>query len=93
VVDFEDAVDQGAEEMAVVTDQNHGAGEALQGFEEDIAGSDVEMVGRFVENQEIEGFGQRRFSDNKSPPGEHGGLFSNFRICAILALRKIKATR
>lgn len=63
VVDFEDPGDQRTEEVAVVADQDDRPLEPLQGGKQHLAGLDVEVVGRFVKDQEVEGLGQEPGED------------------------------
>ena len=39
--------------VAIVRDEDDGAGEGVDGFEQDILGAQIEVVGRLVEQQEI----------------------------------------
>ena len=56
--DFEDAGGELVDEVAVVGDEDHCAGVLHQGFEQDVFGAQVEVVGRLVEQQEIRGMQQ-----------------------------------
>ena len=66
VVDLKDPVDQAAQEVAVMADQHDRAGELLQGVQQHLAGLDVEVVGRLVEDQQVERLGQQ---SSPEPPG------------------------
>ena len=53
VLDLEDARAERVEEVAVVGDEDDGAGEVADGFEQNFLGAQVEVVGRLVEQQEV----------------------------------------
>ncbi len=54
VIALEDAVDETAQEVAVVADEDDRAGKVLQGDERRFARLDVEMVGRLVEDEQVD---------------------------------------
>ena len=62
-VQFEDARGQALQESTVVRDKQHGALEVLDGFFKPGNGADVQVVGRFVEQQQVrlghQGLGQQ----------------------------------
>ena len=71
-VQFEDAPRLAAQELPVVRDEDHGAVEAPQEFIEAADGRDVEVVGRFVEQQHVRVDGQRpRQQHATTPAGGH----------------------
>ena len=59
-IDFEDAVDEAAQEVAVMADEDHRTGEVLQGCQQRFPGLDVEVVRRFVEDQQVDRLYQHR---------------------------------
>ena len=77
-IQFEDAGGQGLEEGAVVGDEQHGARIAAQGVFQPGDGADVQVVGGFVEQQQIR-LGHQRLGQQHAPPpaaGQFGeGLF------------------
>ena len=64
MLEGEDAGSEGAEEVAVVADEEDGACEFLEGFEQDFAGLDIEVVCGFVEDEEVEGADEHHGEDN-----------------------------
>lgn len=54
MIDLKDPGNKRAQKMPVMTHQEDGAFKFLQGFEQHLPGEDVKMVGRFIENQEIQ---------------------------------------
>ena len=64
VIDLKDPVDEAAEKVPVMADQDDRAVELLQGRKQDLAGQDVQVVGRLVEYQQIEGLGQQFGQDD-----------------------------
>ena len=65
----EDFGGEAVEHVAVVRDQHDRAGEVGEGLFENFQRRDVEVVGRFVEQQDV-GFGEHEAGD------EYAGLFS-----------------
>ena len=57
-VEDPEAGNDGVKEGAVVADQQHGAGVVRQHFFEQFEGFDVEIVGGFVENQDVRRLGE-----------------------------------
>ncbi len=55
VFHLEDAGGQAVDEVAVVRDEEDGAGEVGDGFEQDVLGAEVEVVGGLVEQQQVRG--------------------------------------
>ena len=49
----EDAVDEPREEVAVVRDDDDGPREGCDGSLEDLFGSDVQVVGRLIEDEQV----------------------------------------
>ena len=62
--------DDVVEEGAVVADQKHGAAVLFQQFFQQFQRIDVEVVGRFVQHQQLAGLANRRASNRRlrSPP-------------------------
>ncbi len=59
VADFEDARSQLVDEIAVVRDEDDRAGVFHQRVEQHVFGAQVEVVRRFVEQQEVRGMQQQ----------------------------------
>ena len=55
VTEFVDLVDESGEEITVMRHDDQGAIELFQGIFQDVLGTEVEMVGRLVENQQVHG--------------------------------------
>ena len=72
-----DSGNQSFEEISVVADDNHRAVEGGECLLQDVLGSHVEVVRRFVENQEVHGFQQEANHGEAGTltPGEHFHLF------------------
>ncbi|MCI1710681.1 MAG: hypothetical protein LKM39_10580 [Chiayiivirga sp.] len=99
-VEFEDPLGGVVEEVAVVGDGHHGAGEALQELLQPVHRFGVQVVGRLVEQQHV-GLGQqqrhsatRRFSPPDSLPitASQGGRRSASAAisswCSVFARRR-----
>ncbi len=68
-VDAEDVGGEAVEHVAIVGDEDEGAGEFFEGGFEDFEGGDVEIVGGFVEDEDVGG-GEHEAGD------EDAGLFA-----------------
>jgi selenophosphate synthetase-related protein len=55
VFDLEDAGGEAVDEVAVVRDEEHRAGEVADGVEQDVLGAQIEVVGGLVEQQQVRG--------------------------------------
>jgi hypothetical protein len=60
MIDFENAVDETAQEVAVMADKHNRTGKVLQGGKQRFAGLDIKMVGRFIEDQQVYPLHQHR---------------------------------
>ena len=58
MVDLKDPVGHMAQEIAIVADDHDRAIKLLEGFQQHLAALDVQVVGRFVEHQEVDRQGQ-----------------------------------
>ena len=52
-VQFDDAIDHAVEEMAVMGDHQQGAGRSRQVFLQPFDRLDIDMVGRFIKDQQV----------------------------------------
>ena len=85
VIDLKDPIDEAAQKVPVMTDQDDRSFKLLQGLKKDLPGMDIQVVGRLVEDQEVEGLGQEFGQDDPAlfTAGQVGDTFMN-----IVALKE-----
>src|SRR6266568_446127 len=80
MINLKNTINQQAEKVSVVADQNNRPREVFECFQQHLAGADIEMIGRFIKDQKIYRAGQNcgQYHPALLAPGE---IFDAFLNC------------